>query len=138
MDLTFETLLVEMPDPGILLVTMNRPDRLNAMNTAMMGDLRDLFTELYVNPGLANCIVLTGAGERGFCPGADLKERDGMADDVWRRQHAIVEQFIKAMHVPPNMRALPSPRSRAASCPEPPAPRTCHAPAACAGPRRSS
>jgi enoyl-CoA hydratase/carnithine racemase len=98
MDLTFETLLVEMPDPGILLVTMNRPDRLNAMNTAMMTDLRDLFTELYVNPALANCIVLTGAGERGFCPGADLKERDGMTDDVWRRQHAIVEQFIKAMH----------------------------------------
>jgi enoyl-CoA hydratase/carnithine racemase len=101
MDLTFETLLVEMPDPGILLVTMNRPDRLNAMNTAMMTDLRDLFTGLYVNPGLANCIVLTGAGERGFCPGADLKERDGMTDEVWRRQHAIVEQFVKAMHACP-------------------------------------
>ena len=98
MDLIFETLLVETPDPGILLVTMNRPDRLNAMNTAMMTDLRDLFTELYVNPGQANCMVLTGAGERGFCPGADLKERDGMTDAVWRRQHAIVEQLIKAMH----------------------------------------
>jgi enoyl-CoA hydratase len=98
MDLTFETLLVEMPEPGILLVTMNRPERLNAMNAEMMTDLRDLFSELYVNPGQANCMVLTGAGERGFCPGADLKERDGMSDDVWRRQHAIVEQFIKAMH----------------------------------------
>jgi enoyl-CoA hydratase len=98
MDLTFETLLVDMPDPGILLVTMNRPDRLNAMNTAMMINLRDLFTELYLDPGSANCIVLKGAGERGFCPGADLKERDGMTDEAWRRQHAIVEQFIKAMH----------------------------------------
>ena len=97
MDLTFETLLVETPEPGLMVITMNRPDRLNAMNTVMMTDLRDLFTELYVNPGLANCLILTGAGDRGFCPGADLKERDGMTDDVWRRQHAIVEQFIRAM-----------------------------------------
>lgn len=101
MNQTFETLIVERPDPGILLVTMNRPDRLNAMNTVMMTELRDLFTELYLDPGGANCIVLTGAGERGFCPGADLKERDGMSDEVWRRQHAIVEQFIKAMHACP-------------------------------------
>ena len=97
MELKFDTLLVETPEPGIMVITMNRPDRLNAMNTRMMTDLRDLFTELYVNPGLANCLILTGAGERGFCPGADLKERDGMTDEVWRRQHAIVEQFIRAM-----------------------------------------
>lgn len=98
MDPTFETLLVESPEPGIMVVTMNRPDRLNAMNTQMMRELRDLFTELYVDPSVANCIVLTGAGDRGFCPGADLKERDGMTDDVWRRQHAIIEQFIRAIH----------------------------------------
>jgi enoyl-CoA hydratase len=98
---SYETLLVETPEPGIMVVTMNRPERLNAMNTAMMTDLRDLFTGLYVDPAQANCIVLTGAGDRGFCPGADLKERDGMTDDVWRRQHAIVEQFIRAMHACP-------------------------------------
>jgi enoyl-CoA hydratase/carnithine racemase len=101
MDLTYETLLVETPEPGILVVTMNRPDRLNAMNTQMMTDLRDIFTEFYINPDVANCLVLTGAGERGFCPGADLKERDGMTDEVWRRQHAIVEQFVRAMHACP-------------------------------------
>jgi enoyl-CoA hydratase/carnithine racemase len=98
MNLKFETLLVDAPEPGLMVVTMNRPERLNAMNTQMMTDLRDLFTELYVRPDLARCIVLTGAGDRGFCPGADLKERDGMTDEVWRRQHAIVEQFIRAMH----------------------------------------
>jgi len=97
MDFDFETLLVETAESGIMVVTMNRPDRLNAMNTVMMTELRDLFQELYVNPNVANCLILTGAGERGFCPGADLKERDGMTDDVWRRQHAIVEQFIRGM-----------------------------------------
>jgi len=98
MDLTFETIQLELRDPGVLVVTLNRPDRLNAMNTAMMTEMRSLFTQLYVEPDLANCVILTGAGERGFCPGADLKERDGMSDAVWRRQHAIVEQFIRAMH----------------------------------------
>ena len=41
--------------------------------------------------------VLTGAGDRGFCSGADLKERDGMSDETWLAQHAIVEQLIRAM-----------------------------------------
>ena len=101
MDLSFETLLVETPEPGVLLVTMNRPERLNAMNTAMMTELRDLFSGLYIDPGAANCLVLTGAGGRGFCSGADLKERDGMSDAAWRRQHAVVEQMIRALHACP-------------------------------------
>jgi enoyl-CoA hydratase len=73
------------------------PDALNAMNTQMMQDLRDCFMGFYVDPDQAACLVLTGAGERGFCTGADLKERKGMTDATWRRQHAIVEQAIKAI-----------------------------------------
>ena len=96
----YATLKVEAAD-DVMIVTLNRPEVLNAMNTAMMEDLRALFTGLYVEPDQARVVVLTGAGERGFCPGADLKERDGMTDSVWRRQHAIVEQFIRAMHVCP-------------------------------------
>lgn len=96
-----KTLLVEMREPGIMLVTLNRPAVLNALDTVMMTELRDLFSGLYVEPETARCLVLTGAGERGFCPGADLKERDGMPDEVWRRQHAIVEQMVRAMHACP-------------------------------------
>jgi enoyl-CoA hydratase len=96
----YRTLQLQDED-GVTVVTLNRPEVLNAMNTAMMEDLRALFTALYVEPDRARVVVLTGAGERGFCPGADLKERDGMTDAVWRRQHAIVEQFIRAMHVCP-------------------------------------
>lgn len=96
-DRAFETLALGVRDPGILVVTMNRPEVLNAMNTAMMVELRDLFAGLYVDPGQAKCVVLTGAGRRGFCAGADLKERDGMSEAGWRCQHAIVEQMIRAM-----------------------------------------
>lgn len=93
----FKTLETRAEEGGILVVTLNRPDRLNAMNTAMMLDLRALFEDLYVRPDRARAVVLTGAGDRGFCPGADLKERNGMADETWRAQHAIVEQFIRHM-----------------------------------------
>ncbi len=95
MALSFETLEIAVREPKIAVVTMNRPQALNAMNTQMMKDLRDCFQEFYVDPGQANCIILTGAGERGFCSGADLKERDGMSDETWKRQHAIVEQLIR-------------------------------------------
>ncbi|MEL6999544.1 MAG: enoyl-CoA hydratase/isomerase family protein, partial [Pseudomonadota bacterium] len=62
----FETLEVSHEDGGVMVVTLNRPDRLNAMNTVMMTELRDLFTDLYVRADQANCIVITGAGDRGF------------------------------------------------------------------------
>lgn len=93
----FETLDIRHEDNGVMVVTLNRPERLNAMNTPMMSELRDLFMDLYVHADQANCIVITGAGERGFCPGADLKERDGMTDEVWRSQHALVEQIARGM-----------------------------------------
>ena len=93
----FETLLVGRDDCGVATITMNRPDALNAMNTQMMADLRDCFMAFYVDDAAARCLILTGAGERGFCTGADLKERRGMNDAQWRQQHAVIEQAIKAM-----------------------------------------
>jgi len=97
----YETLTVTVEDGGVMIVTLNRPDRLNAMNTAMMLELRDLFQQLYVYPDRARVVVITGAGEKGFCPGADLKERDGMSDATWRSQHAIVEQIARGMFQAP-------------------------------------
>ena len=91
-----ETLLIDRA-ADVVTVTMNRPDARNAMNSLMMRELRDVFTAFYVDPSQARCIILTGAGDRAFCAGADLKERNGMDDAAWRRQHAIVEQAIRAM-----------------------------------------
>ena len=94
---SYETLKVEIGTDRVGLITMNRPDALNAMNTAMMRELRDLFMSFYVDEGQAACLVLTGSGTRGFCTGADLKERKGMTDATWRRQHAVVEQMVRAI-----------------------------------------
>jgi enoyl-CoA hydratase/carnithine racemase len=62
-----------------------------------MRELRDCFMQFYIDPNQAACLVLTGTGDRGFCTGADLKERRGMTDETWRQQHAVVEQIGRAM-----------------------------------------
>ena len=94
---TYDTIAVEAVDEHRVVVRLNRPASANALNTAMGLEMRDLFTELYVEPGDVRCIVLTGAGEKAFCAGGDLKERNGMTDAAWQRQHAIFEQMTLAV-----------------------------------------
>lgn len=67
------------------------------MNTQMMEDLRDCFSAYYVDPSQTRVIILTGSGDTAFCAGGDLKERNGMTDAQWRRQHAILEQAVQSM-----------------------------------------
>jgi enoyl-CoA hydratase/carnithine racemase len=89
---TFETLLCDEPAPQVLRVQFNRPELANALNTQMGKDLLALFSELLLDPGDLRAVVLTGAGDRAFCAGGDLKERNGMSQADWKRQHAIFEQ----------------------------------------------
>lgn len=93
----FETITYSVDDHKVGLITLNRPEALNAMNTVMMRELRNCFMEYYVDPNVASCLVITGSGNRGFCTGADLKERKGMTDETWRQQHAIAEQMVRAI-----------------------------------------
>ena len=94
---SYETIAIEAVDEHRLVVRLNRPAVANALNTRMGLELRELFTEFYVSPGDIRCIVLTGAGEKAFCAGGDLKERNGMTDADWQRQHAIFEQMTLAV-----------------------------------------
>ena len=89
---SYETLLVDHPQDHVLRVTFNRPDRRNAMNTQLGREMLDLFTSMLLDPGDTRIVILTGAGDKAFCAGGDLKERDGMTDETWRLQHAIFEQ----------------------------------------------
>jgi enoyl-CoA hydratase/carnithine racemase len=98
--MNYQTLAVEKQG-AVLLVRLNRPDVLNAINTQMGHDLYDLWTRLTADPGDARCIVLTGAGERAFCAGGDLKERDGMTQATWQAQHELFERaFVALMELP--------------------------------------
>ncbi|MBI1942605.1 MAG: enoyl-CoA hydratase/isomerase family protein [Betaproteobacteria bacterium] len=93
----YATLGLEARGAHVLVVTMNRPQVLNALNTQMGREQLELWTRLAAEPGELRCVVLTGAGERAFCAGGDLKERDGMSDQAWRAQHEIFERAYMAL-----------------------------------------
>lgn len=93
----YETLLIDRPAEHVLVVTMNRPERRNAFNTRMGLELGEVFRGLYVDSEDVRCVILTGSGREAFCAGGDLKDRNLMTDEEWRRQHAVFEQKTLAM-----------------------------------------
>jgi len=66
-------LLVEKPSDGVAVVTLNRPEAMNALSRALRAALQQAIVELDADPDV-KVIVLTGAGERAFTAGLDLKE----------------------------------------------------------------
>lgn len=93
----FSTLAVDRPADHVLSVTLNRPEASNALNTQMGKDLVRFFEDLALDPGDVRCVILTGAGQKAFCAGGDLKERKGMTDEAWGRQHVIFERMVRAI-----------------------------------------
>jgi enoyl-CoA hydratase/carnithine racemase len=75
----YETLLTQLQD-GVMTVTLNRPDKLNAFNTAMSRELIDFFHDVNTMDEV-RAIVATGAG-RAFCAGADISGGSG-AFQIW-------------------------------------------------------
>jgi enoyl-CoA hydratase/carnithine racemase len=80
----YGTILLECSD-GVAWVTLNRPERLNAMTEHMHHELLDVFARVADDPSV-RVLVLTGAGERAFCIGSDLaflgEVLDGEEPDV--------------------------------------------------------
>jgi enoyl-CoA hydratase len=101
MSSSYKTLNVTAsPDGYVVTVELNRPEALNAMNTAMGEDLLRCF-DAFQWDKTVRAVVFTGAGEKAFCVGGDLKERQGMSDEVWRAQHLIFEQgAARVLHCP--------------------------------------
>lgn len=93
---SWETLIVEQDeqDQGIYILTLNRPQSLNALNTQMGLDLIACLKELQEKADM-RVLVFTATGERAFCAGADLKERHDMSNEDWKRQHDIFEEAIR-------------------------------------------
>jgi enoyl-CoA hydratase/carnithine racemase len=72
--LQLETMLLEQPAPGVAVLTLNRPDRLNAMTMRMFDELMAVPQALKQDDDL-RALIITGAG-RGFCAGYDLDQVD--------------------------------------------------------------
>ncbi|HEY6240076.1 MAG TPA: enoyl-CoA hydratase-related protein [Burkholderiales bacterium] len=91
----YATLRVQERPEAILLVTLDRPEVANAFNTQSALDLGGLFRQ--IDSARHRCVVLTGAGERAFCAGADLKERASLDDKQWLAQHEIFEGMFRSV-----------------------------------------
>jgi enoyl-CoA hydratase/carnithine racemase len=71
----FKTLDITMPADGVAVITLNRPEKLNAFNTAMIGEIRAAMWRMNYDERV-RVIVVTGKG-RGFCAGRDVEELRG-------------------------------------------------------------
>jgi len=75
--MNYSTLLTSL-DNGILVITINRPDKLNALNKDVFTDLDNVAEEIQNNP-LIKSAVITGAGSKAFVAGADITEFNGLS-----------------------------------------------------------
>ncbi|MDE3060089.1 MAG: enoyl-CoA hydratase/isomerase family protein [Pseudomonadota bacterium] len=89
----YKHLSTRIIDNAIAIAAFNRPDAANALNAQMALEINDLFASL--STGI-RAVILTGEG-RHFCAGADLKERKGMDEAQWHRQHHAFEEALKAI-----------------------------------------
>ena len=94
-----ETLVLER-DAHVALLTINRPQRLNAISNALIGELTAAMRALAAD-GELRAAILTGAGERAFCVGMDLKERGGMSEaELAKQRAAMFEMFAAVRNCP--------------------------------------
>jgi enoyl-CoA hydratase len=101
----YANILVELRG-AVTLVTLNRPQALNALNSGVLGDLIDAFAAYDKDDG-QRCLVLTGSGDRAFAAGADIKEMQpqGFADMYsadffggWEKVTATRKPWIAAVN----------------------------------------
>lgn len=100
--MTDRNLLLEQPEAGIRLLTVNRPQALNALNAATLQDLLDAVMQVAADPG-TRVLLVTGAGEKAFVAGADISEMQQLGVDGAR---AFSEKGMRVMHA---LEALPVP-----------------------------
>ncbi|KYD31554.1 enoyl-CoA hydratase [Parageobacillus toebii] len=78
---------------GIAIITLNRPESANALSTALLYELSHLLYDLAFRRDV-RVVIFTGAGEKVFCAGADLKERAGMNETEVRKTVALIRETI--------------------------------------------
>lgn len=77
--MSYATLLTELKN-GILIATINRPEKMNALNKEVFTDLDALADEISSNPEIKSAII-TGAGQKAFVAGADISEFSGLTKE---------------------------------------------------------
>ncbi len=81
---------------AVVLLTLNRPDKLNALNAELLGELEATFRELAGNPAV-RAVVITGAGEKAFAAGADIAAMQAMTAAQARSFSGVGHAAFRAM-----------------------------------------
>lgn len=100
--MNFQTILLDQPEPGIYLLTLNRPQALNALNTMMLEELAQAIAQVAADQA-ARVLLVTGAGEKAFVAGADI---NAMRDFSTEEARAFSARGMGVMHA---LEALPVP-----------------------------
>ena len=98
---TYQTLLTEVND-HVLILRLNRPDAMNALNALMFDELKSFFAVDFKNYSMG-CVIITGAGEKAFAAGADIKELHGLSSSQAEHLSSKGQQIFKLIeefHLP--------------------------------------
>ena len=95
--MNLETIKTEDISEQIELVTLNRPEVLNAISSQMAEELKEYFSKTSSKKNL-RVVIVTGTGEKAFCAGADLKERASKSDNELETQRILFQEFYSAMY----------------------------------------
>lgn len=98
----YQNILLDQPEPGIYLLTVNRPKALNALNAATIVELARAIAEVAADES-ARVLLVTGGGEKAFVAGADISE---MVDKSVDEARVYSEQGMRVMHA---LEGLPVP-----------------------------
>lgn len=97
--MSYETILYTVDDAGVCTITLNRPDKLNAFNSAQHKEFIDALSKAEKHAAV-RCLVITGAG-RGFCAGQDLEAvGKGPIGEVVRKFYNVWIAKIRSMEKP--------------------------------------
>ena len=88
--MTYSTLLYEKKD-GIGIVTLNRPDKMNALNSTVYKELYNVFASIEDDPEV-RVVVLTGAGDKAFAAGSDVAEMQNMGPQEIQKFMAAIRK----------------------------------------------
>lgn len=84
MEISKQHLKLETGDDQITVLTINRPDKLNALNSELLDELDETFTELKRNK-MVSAVIITGAGDKAFMAGADISELSSLDSESGKK-----------------------------------------------------
>lgn len=108
--MSYQYVRVEIESNGVALLTLDWPEKHNALSRASMADLVNAFQDMAVNDAV-KAIVLTGAGEKTFCSGADLADgsEDGSNSIAARERYLRIKPMGHFGNLVLTLRSFPKP-----------------------------